>query len=74
MLSGGWDVYISKEQRQIYNEKFSPIGGLRRGKSQSYSQEETCPDLVRLRGTFGEGNGSPLQYSCLENPMDGGDG
>ena len=20
----------------------------------------------------GEGNGSPLQYSCLENPMDGG--
>ena len=21
---------------------------------------------------FGEGNGNPLQYSCLENPMDGG--
>ena len=21
---------------------------------------------------FGEGNGTPLQYSCLENPMDGG--
>ena len=21
----------------------------------------------------GEGNGTPLQYSCLENPMDGGD-
>ena len=21
---------------------------------------------------FGEGNGEPLQYSCLENPMDGG--
>ena len=20
----------------------------------------------------GEGNGAPLQYSCLENPMDGG--
>ena len=20
----------------------------------------------------GEGNGDPLQYSCLENPMDGG--
>ena len=20
-----------------------------------------------------EGNGNPLQYSCLENPMDGGD-
>ena len=22
--------------------------------------------------TPGEGNGNPLQYSCLENPMDGG--
>ena len=22
--------------------------------------------------TFGEGNGTPLQYSCLENPMDRG--
>ena len=23
---------------------------------------------------LGEGNGNPLQYSCLENPMDGGAG
>ena len=23
-------------------------------------------------GGGGEGNGTPLQYSCLENPMDGG--
>ena len=23
-------------------------------------------------GTYGEGNGTPLQYSCLESPMDGG--
>ena len=23
-------------------------------------------------GSPGEGNGSPLQYSCLENPMDRG--
>ena len=27
------------------------------------------PDLVSL---FGEGNGTPLQHSCLENPMDRG--
>ena len=26
--------------------------------------------LSRL--VIGEGNGNPLQYSCLENPMDGG--
>ena len=25
-----------------------------------------------LNPLFGEGNGTPLQYSCLENPMDGG--
>ena len=24
------------------------------------------------RLVIGEGNGNPLQYSCLENPMDGG--
>ena len=24
------------------------------------------------RRSSGEGNGNPLQYSCLENPMDGG--
>jgi len=22
--------------------------------------------------SYGEGNGTPRQYSCLENPMDGG--
>ena len=26
----------------------------------------------KSRPIFGEGNGTPLQYSCLENPMDGG--
>ena len=25
-----------------------------------------------LRLTYGEGNGTPLQYFCLDNPMDGG--
>ena len=32
---------------------------------------ETVTDFI-LGGSIGEGNGSPLQYSCLENPMDGG--
>ena len=27
---------------------------------------------IRLESLSGEGNGTPLQYSCLENPMDGG--
>ena len=25
-----------------------------------------------ISALIGEGNGTPLQYSCLENPMDGG--
>ena len=36
----------------------------------SVSKESACsadPWLVR---SSGEGNGNPLQYSCLENPMD----
>ena len=31
------------------------------------------PDLIPGSGrSLGEGNGNPLQQSCLENPMDGG--
>ena len=28
--------------------------------------------MTNLDRIFGEGNGIPLQYSCLENPIDGG--
>ena len=28
--------------------------------------------LMQLNYENGEGDGTPLQYSCLENPMDGG--
>ena len=28
--------------------------------------------LMTSRESDGESNGNPLQYSCLENPMDGG--
>ena len=28
--------------------------------------------LEGIRARRGEGNGTPLQYPCLENPMDGG--
>ena len=30
------------------------------------------PVFWRFSGRVGEGNGNPLQYSCLENPMGGG--
>ena len=40
------------------------------GKASAYS----AGDLGSIRGSGrspGEGNGNPLQYSCLENPMNG---
>ena len=44
---------------------------------QSDSKTSACnagdPGLTPGLGISpGEGNGNPLQYSCLENPMDGG--
>ena len=36
------------------------------------SRNITLPTKVRLVKAIGEGNGTPLQYSYLENPMDGG--
>ena len=43
------------------------------------SRDITLPTKIRLVKAmvssvvmYGEGNGTPLQYSCLETPMDGG--
>jgi len=33
---------------------------------------ETSVRSLGWEASPGEGNGNPLQYSCLENPMDGG--
>ena len=35
-------------------------------------REQNSLDLAKIQNIFGEGNGTPLQYSCLGNPMDGG--
>ena len=41
------------------------------GKASAYNVGD--PGSFPGMGRFpGEGNGNPLQYSCLENPMDGG--
>ena len=45
--------------------------GVSDGKSPAYNAGDlgSIPGLGRFPG---EGNGNPLQYSCLENSMDGG--
>ena len=41
--------------------------------SKGLSQKVTVPlNYLPLIPKAEEGNGTPLQYSCLENPMDGG--
>ena len=52
------------------------VGSERRPKGKNMqkhrSKGEMCYNCGGLDHHAGEGNGTPLQYSCLENPMDGG--
>ena len=41
------------------------------GKGSAYNVGD-LGSIPGWRRSSGEGNGTPLQYSCLENPMDGG--
>ena len=51
--------------------KLSNFPGGLDGKASAYNARD--PGLIPgLGGSSGEGNGNPLQHSCLENPMDGG--
>ena len=59
---------ISSRQLEIPREHFP--GGLE-GKASACNAGDW--GLIPGSGRSpGEGNGNPLQYSCLENPMDGG--
>ena len=46
-----------------------PGGAVRKALPTNAGDLGSIPWLGRSPG---EGNGSPLQYSCLENPVDGG--
>ena len=41
------------------------------GKTSAYNLGDPG-SITGSERSSGEGNGNPLQYSCLENPMDGG--
>ena len=60
-------MHIKSTYRYMYRGFLGDSGG----------KESACnagdPDLIPGLGRSpGEGNGNPLQYSCLENPMDRG--
>ena len=46
-----------------------PGGSDSKASAYNAGDQGSIPGLGRSPG---EGNGNPLQYSCLENPMDGG--
>ena len=39
-----------------------------------WTLRQDCLNLTVALAFSGEGNGNPLQYSCLVNPMEGGAG
>ena len=56
---------------KIKNQCLMDFPGSSDGKASAYNGGDL--GLIPGSGTSpGEGNGNPLQYSCLENPMDGG--
>ena len=42
------------------------------GRTESDTTEATAAAAAAAGGFLGEGNGTPLQSSCVANPMDGG--
>ena len=62
-------MQVKKQQLKLDVEQQT---GSKLGKE--YTKAAYCHPayLAYTQSTSGEGNGNPLQYSCLENPMDGG--
>ena len=64
-------VSLNWKQGKLTVNTMSKDSGGSDGKGSAYN----AGDLGSIPGSGrypGEGNGTPLQYSCLENPMDGG--
>ena len=63
--------YFECTHFNFFKLKYSWFPGGSEGKASAYNAGD--PGSIPGSGrSSGEGNGNPLQYSCLENPMDGG--
>ena len=59
---------FSKDYSNMKNTDFR-ITAHQKANPQNSCLSFPIKEIIRY---FGEGSGTPLQYSCLENPMDGG--
>ena len=59
-----YEMYMAWQAEQ-YMSKYRWLSG----KESAHQCRRHSPWVRKIPG---EGNGNPLQYSCLENPMDGG--
>ena len=62
--SVGQEIQLALCILRSHIQEFRPIGWIRFNQLNPILAEPVCAN--------GEGNGTPLQYSCLENPMDRG--
>ena len=76
MDRGAWQAIVhgvSKSQMQLSTYTFTPILALFPGGLEGKPSACNAGDLGSIPGSGrspAEGNGTPLQYFCLENPVD----
>ena len=71
------DILLCAETEEACSEASEDVLNFLAGCGYKASREKAqlCQQFVKYLGLIisdGEDNGTPLQYSCLENPMDGG--
>ena len=69
-------IFTRLDSQQINNlnrskQKMQSFPGASEGKASACNVADPG-SIPESRRSTGEGNGNPLQYSCLENSMDGG--
>ena len=64
---GGCSVWFTSD---LYSTSKNRWG--RNTEAKRKKKKKRIKVLAHMKKGIGEGNGTPLQYSCLENPMDGG--
>ena len=63
------DTYFEKKKVMVTKGEGLPCGSDDKASACNAGDPGSIPGVGRSPG---EGNGNPLQYSCLENSMDGG--